>query len=153
MEKNTQWIVVTFAILSLLIGAVAGSIMIPTEKEVIVEKVVEKDVEVPVEVPIEVEVEVEVEKNFDDYKQEALDLCLAEFIDYRDLDKYEEAYITRTSDEWNIDFTEDTKTVTINNVTYRIRDTLDTSTVITKEDKKCQVVFEEDEETDVNWHA
>ena len=34
MEKNTQWIVVTFAALALLLGIVAGAVLVPVEKEV-----------------------------------------------------------------------------------------------------------------------
>jgi hypothetical protein len=124
MEKNIQWIVVTFTVLALLVGILAGAVMMPTEKEVIVEKIVEETIEVPVSV------EVEVEKDFDTYKQEASNLCLKEFLDDMDLDRYQDAEIKDVSDEWSIVFDEYKKdksriTTIIDKITFRVFDTLE----------------------------
>jgi hypothetical protein len=147
MEKNTQWIVVTFTALALLLGIVAGAVLIPTEKEVTVEKVVEETIEVPVEV------EVEVEKDFDAYKQEALDLCLAEFLEDMDLDRYQDAEIKKVSDGWSITFGEYKKdksivTTIIDEITFRVFDSLEEE----REDfeYKCEIIDKEDKELKVN---
>jgi len=145
MEKNTQWIVVIFAVLSLLVGILAGAVLMPTEKEI--------EVKVPFEViknvPVNISVEVikEVEKNFEDYKAEAVELCLEEFLEVQDLDRYQDAEIRSTSDEWTIFFDErkdkDRTTITIDEIKFRIFDELDeTRQTITK---SCQVVYYDDE--------
>jgi hypothetical protein len=147
MEKNTGTLVIAFIGLSLLVGVLLGSILIPTEKEVQVPFEVVK--EVPVEVPVEVEVikEVQVEKNFEDYKAEAVELCLEEFLDDADLDRYQDAEIRDISDEWNIVFDtrrdEDRTTITIDEIKFRVFDTLDeTRSTVTK---SCKVVYYDDE--------
>ena len=148
MEKNTQWIVVTFAALALILGMVAGSIMIPTEKEVIKEV----EVEVPVETLVETEVEVEVEKDFNSYRDDAIELCLLEFEDNYELDKYETLEARKISDDWTISFDtykkEDRVIVYLEDLTFRLFDTFTDD----KEDVyegPCKVTYREDKDPKV----
>jgi hypothetical protein len=127
MEKNTQWIVVTFAVLSLLVGALFGAVLIPTEKEVLVPNTCPELTcpDVPAKI---VNVSVEVEKDFDAYKDTAVQLCLEKFLDDKSYDKYQEVVVGRVSDNWNIVFDvyrkEDRTTVSIDNIEIKILDTL-----------------------------
>jgi hypothetical protein len=147
MEKNTQWIVVIFTVLALLVGMLSGAVLFPTEKEVI--KSVEVVKEIPVDVPVEVEVikNVEVEKNFEDYKNTAVELCLEEYLDDADLDRYQDAEIRDDSDNWNIMFDvekdKDNITILVDEVKFRVYDTLNDTRTTTV--KACQVVYYDDE--------
>lgn len=147
MEKNTQWLVVTFTILALIAGFSLGGLLIENEK--VVEKTITE--EVPVNVTKEVPVEVEVEKDFDSYRNELIDMCMDEFIDSLDLDKYQSVILYDSSDDWNYTavFDGENKTVTqsISELKFKKFDTLTDERFIYS--KSCTVVTENDEEPEI----
>jgi hypothetical protein len=146
MEKMLAVILMT---LTLFIGALSGAIMFPTEKQVLVDR------DCPESDCPEVDPEVvEVERDFDAYKQDALDLCLKDYADFRNVDKYEEAYLYGVSDNnWNISFDvdNDKRIVKVFDVRYRTRDTLNNDVNHTSNEQTCRVVYEDGEEPDVAW--
>jgi len=144
MEKHISGLLILLSALFLLVGGLVGY-SVGEAQEVIKEV----QIDVPVEVPVEVEVikEVQIEKDFDAYKAEAVELCLDEFLDDADLDRYQDAEIRDISDEWTIFFDEKRKenrtTITIDEIKFRVFDELDeTRQTITK---SCKVVYYDDD--------
>ncbi|HEY0089700.1 MAG TPA: hypothetical protein VGB37_12710 [Candidatus Lokiarchaeia archaeon] len=134
-----------------MVGGVFAYAVFPRE----VIKTKEVPVEVEVEKIVEVEnlVEVEVEKDFDSYKNDAVELCLEEFLDDYDLDKYQEAEVSKVSDDWSISFDEikdKLKTIVeITNLRIKVLDTLEDDRETY--DGVCKVVYREDKEPKVTY--
>jgi hypothetical protein len=148
--NNTLWIVVS--VLALLLGGLFGAYAFSTTEVVETQKVIVQEKLVPVQTVKEVEVikEVEVEKDLQSFKDEAIDLCLEEFIDDLELDKFHEAYVLKTSDKWSVsldDKKDKEKVTVVLGLTFRVLDELEEtrSTV----SKTCEVKYEADKDTKV----
>jgi hypothetical protein len=141
MEDNmkTGNLALALVFLALFAGMALGVGLDIARTEVVeVEKIVNQTVPV--------EVEVLVEKDFNAYKDEAVNLCYAEFAEDIKLDKYEELILFDISDEWNIVFDGNT-TISIDKLKFRRFDTLtDKRNTYTR---ACTVFLEEGEEAEI----
>lgn len=115
----------TLMIAFFLIGSIVGIVMFPQ----VVTEVKTEYINSTTEVEVPVEVEVEVEKNFETYKTEAVELCLAEFVDDKDLDEYQDIFVLDVSDDWKLKFyvssdDNDVVETRVNSIKFRGIDTL-----------------------------
>jgi hypothetical protein len=136
-NMKTGNLAIAFVLLALVAGAALGVAINEVRTEVVeVEKLVE----------VEVPVEIEVEKDFDAYKQLAVDLCYDEYAEDIKLDKYEELILFDVSDEWNILF-DGNKTISIDELKFRQFDTL--TEARSNDTVRCVVFLEDGEDAEI----
>jgi hypothetical protein len=136
-NMKTGNLAIAFVLLALVAGAALGVAINEVRTEVVeVEKLVE----------VEVPVEIEVEKDFDAYKQLAVDLCYDEFVEYIKPDKYEELILFDVSDEWNIVF-DGNKTISIDELKFIKFDTL--TEARNPYTRNCTVFLEDGEDAEI----
>ncbi len=164
MENEDIWKIAPILLVGVILGGLLTYGLFPqtiTETETIT-KEIEVPVEVIKEVPTETTVEVEVEKDFNDYKDEAIDKCIAELKEDLDLDEYQKVTIREVSDDWDIDFftvnnfhtdfkDEDRTTVTIDEVKLRYIDTLTENRI--NKDMWCEVIYRGERGEIVNYNT
>lgn len=139
MEKHISGLLISLSALFLLVGGLVGYNV--GEAEVVIKEI---PVEVEKLIPGEpIEIITEVEKDFSDYKSDAVELCLEEFIDGKTLTKYQTIEVLKVSDDWNIAFDKDITTTTLSIKFIKYDDLKDEDEKF--EFKTCQVIDEDGE--------
>jgi len=146
MEKNTQGLVATFAILALLVGFCLGAVLMGEDTETIKEVEVEKIVNVTVEKIVEVPTN-ELSRAVDEFMKAVEDEEdeAGNGINVLGSYDFDEVEISKVYDDYNVSYEDDTTTV---NFSIRLRFDED-GEASEKETYAVTVIFEDDEDTEV----